>query len=252
MRKPTRKPAVREETRRNWFERHEQNGESFIEIAKKDGYDVRTVRKQISLERQAQEGKEAKTLVLRDALEKHYADLIAFAKKLELQLGSERSMLPSLKQDRLWEALRQHLRRSVIWKKFERWEQIRNEIAQLDMDLEKRLRQQIESQLRASSPSVEPGFNERLFIVLIKHIREAAWGIRELQSLDLNKIPESIDPIVVGLIKSIFGEVVKWEPYNNLGRFSSELRRVQRTLSDELAVIIMKRVVPGKCRYCPV
>ncbi len=46
------KPAVRPELRREWLRRNETEGESPPEIAKQDGYDVRTVRKQIEIERQ--------------------------------------------------------------------------------------------------------------------------------------------------------------------------------------------------------
>ena len=252
MKKPTRKPAVRQEMRRQWFQRYEEDGESALHIAQTDGYDVRTVRKQIELERQEREGKEAKTLVLRDALEKHYADLCAFAKKLESQLGSERNMLATLRQDRMWSALREHQRRSVLWKKFERWEQLRDDIARLDRELEKLLGGHIELQLKSVALSANPGFDERLFSALIPHIKEAARGQRDLQSFDLEKIPESANPDIAELVRGVLKIATTWKPYNDLGRVSSELRRVHRILSDELAIIILRRVVPGRCRYCPV
>ena len=44
MKKPTRKPAVRQEMRRRWFQRYEEDGESALHIAETDGYDVRTFR----------------------------------------------------------------------------------------------------------------------------------------------------------------------------------------------------------------
>ena len=33
---------------------------------------------------------------------------------------------------------------------------------------------------------------------------------------------------------------------------SAELERVQKSLNDEVAVIVLRGVVQGRCRYCPV
>jgi hypothetical protein len=34
-------------------------------------------------------------------------------------------------------------------------------------------------------------------------------------------------------------------------RLFAELKRVKSSLQEELAVIIYRRIVPGKCKYCP-
>ena len=79
----SKRPLVEPAKRREWFKRFEEDGESAAEIARSVGYDVRTVRKQIELMRQERESREARFTVLRQALEKHYADLISFAEKLD-------------------------------------------------------------------------------------------------------------------------------------------------------------------------
>ena len=116
MARRIKKPAVRPELRRQWLRRYEEDGESPPEIAKADGYDVRTVRKQIEVERQERERREARSTVLRQALEKHYADLCDFAQKLDLELARVGGSLLMLKNDPMWSALREHLPRSTIWK----------------------------------------------------------------------------------------------------------------------------------------
>ncbi len=79
MRRRTKKPAVRPEVRRQWLRRFEEYGESPPEISKADGYDVRTVRKQIEYAREERELREARAMVLRNDLERHYSDLCEFA-----------------------------------------------------------------------------------------------------------------------------------------------------------------------------
>ena len=117
MVKRIRKPAVKPEVRRQWLRRYEEEGESPPQIARADSYDVRTVRKQIGAERQERERRDARSVVLRHALEQHYADLYSFAQKLDLQLTMEGSTLDMMRGDRMWSALREHLPR-YSWRSY--------------------------------------------------------------------------------------------------------------------------------------
>jgi predicted Zn-ribbon and HTH transcriptional regulator len=45
---------------------------------------------------------------------------------------------------------------------------------------------------------------------------------------------------------------VAWEQYQDLKRLYEELKRIKEDLREELAVIMLRRVVPGRCKYCPV
>src|SRR3990172_13244490 len=101
------KPPVTPETYRGWLGRVER-GESARAIAEAEHYDLRTVRKNIERTRQEQEMKEARSAVLRQALERHYEDLIAFAGKLQQALGGQTVPLPA-RSDRMWAALQKHL-----------------------------------------------------------------------------------------------------------------------------------------------
>jgi len=111
MTRRIKKPAVRPELRREWLRRNETEGESPPEIAKQDGYDVRTVRKQIEIERQERERREARSIVLRQALEKHYADICTFAQKLDSHITGDTGSLSTIKSEPMWIALREHMPR---------------------------------------------------------------------------------------------------------------------------------------------
>ena len=86
MAKRIKKPPIKPEVRRDWLRRNEENGESPPQIAAQDGYDVRTVRKQIDLAKQEREAREARIVVLRDAMQRHYDDLRKYAEELGMDL----------------------------------------------------------------------------------------------------------------------------------------------------------------------
>ena len=85
MRRRGKRPAAPPNTYREWLQRSER-GETPPEIAKADGYDVRTVRRNLELARQEREQREARSVVYSRALEDHYADLVVFAARLDSRL----------------------------------------------------------------------------------------------------------------------------------------------------------------------
>ncbi len=246
-------PLVEPVKRREWFRLYEEEGRSPAKIAKDSGYDVRTVKRAIELERQERERKETRYLVLRNATERHYADLCEFAQELGSQLGSERVIRVADSKNPLWLALHEHLPRSILWKNLDKWELLRKEIQQLNRQIEKVLEARIESALKGKEASFAAGLSTRIFYILNLHVKEAAQARPEiLQRFDFEKIPESKDPQIKERINAILKEVAGWKEYNQLGQSSNELYHVSRILHDELLIIKMRRVVPGHCRYCPV
>lgn len=253
MARRTRKPPIQPETRQNWFERFTRFGESAAEIAAKDKVDIRTVRKHIDLARREVELHQAKATTLLNAMQEHNNDLYTFAKKLDNQLNSERNTLPQLKEDPFWAALHQHLPRSIIWRSLDKWEQLRGQISQINKNLDKSLKEQIETRLKAIPISHSPGLDNRIFAALILHIKGAAQVIPgTIKDFDFNKIPESEDSKIAEIIRNLLSGVAQWPEYTELVNLSEELRKIHKLLHDEFLVITLRRVVPGKCRYCPV
>ena len=118
------KSKVGAEQRQEWLERY-QGGESPPRIAKADGVDARTVRKHINAAMQDRESKDARASVLRNALERHYAELCRCAERLAAPATPARlsiDQLPSTDdkaspyQSYLEAALRQHIPSSPIWR----------------------------------------------------------------------------------------------------------------------------------------
>ena len=274
MARRIKKPAVKPEVRRQWFRRHEKEGESPPHIAESDGYDVRTVRKQIEIEHQERERREARSIVLRQALEQHYADLCAFAQKLDSQVTNTTDTIASLKEDRMWSSLREHLPRSVLWKNLDKRTKLTNELLSTEHNLKKIIEEQIESRSKrkVTSSLREVGFNNRAIDAIMTNARlvnqekQEILGYADFESnpdgkefttiglgnFYIGKFHNTRVPEIQKLVSDLLHEVATWEESDDMRRLLLELDQVNRVLRGELAVIILRRVVPGRCKYCPI
>jgi hypothetical protein len=53
------------------------------------------------------------------------------------------------------------------------------------------------------------------------------------------------------IIEDLEKDIRKWKVFDNLRKTNDEIRRLDRKLHEELAVIRLRRIVPGRCKYCP-
>lgn len=278
MAKRTKKGSVSSELRREWLRRNEIEGESPPQIAKKDYFDVRTVRKQIQLAKEEREGNEARSMVLRNALESHYQDLCKYTDALNSSLISE-DKSPEITTDHyldphMGEALRQHLPRSPIWRGLSRWNQLNEKVNEQVKEIKRQLKEGVERDPKLSGILAAGESQAIANIIEVLTFQATSWA-RGRPGLDI-KVDFQIQPMESGLTKVRYGfaqmseveeghpeqilEVLKefesrirvWEQYENMRRSFTELDRVKRDLREELAVITYRRVVPGKCKYCPI
>jgi uncharacterized protein (UPF0335 family) len=268
MAKRVKKPAVRPEVRKQWLKRFEEDGESPPQIAKADGYDVRTVRKQIDVARQEREAREARFAVLRNALELHYGDLVSFAQKLDSEVVHA-SLSVGARSDRLWVALRQHLPRSPLWKLIDRMERLNDELRSVENQIEGRLRSEIENRTSLSFPSksgqpsfyldsmtgaiiyqssIETPYQGRFGTTLIKEeMTEIHYGAYTFALVPKDQAGETQK-----FLAELIDETGEWSEYQNARHVQADRRRVTEAIREELATIILRRIVPGRCKYCPI
>lgn len=273
MTRRIKKPVVRPELRRQWLYRYEEVGESPPEIAKADGYDNRTVRAQIDLERQERERREARSIVLRQALERHYADLCSFAQKLDSHVIGETDSPKMLREDPLWNALREHLPRSTVWKNLDKWEAVREEIKHVDDGLKRPLEEMTAARTRLAFPvsSREIGLTSGVIDALASHLRLTARGEAGLDKrtdfrlapvdeattsveygvYSIGRVPNDRVDEVKDLFLNLLSEVITREEHDEMSRLFIVLDQLKRKLHDELLIVILRRVVPGRCKYCP-
>jgi hypothetical protein len=277
MAKRTRKPPIRPEVRREWLKRHEEEGESPPRIAAKDGFDVRTVRKQIELAKQEREAHEARSIVLRSALEKHYDDLRGYANKLNSEIFGQTDYESSPDDDFIEEALRQHLPRSPIWGYAAKWRNLQRKVEDERQALDQRIEELVSSEKRlapltnAGLKDVVPG----IIAVLVTEAKQWSdgntghslkdslviepagkglvnprFGFSHMGIMDKYQ-SERYVKIIHDVIKDLEIKVKESEEYSNLEKSVAETGRVTGKLREELAVIRLRRIVPGRCKYCP-
>ncbi len=278
MAKRIKKPPVKLEKRYEWLRRHEM-GESVPKIADADEFDVRTVRRHIELAKQEREVKEARAAVLRNALERHYEDLGRYAEMLNSQISGVRiESVPDA--DLMKAALRQHLPHSPIWSYLAKWQSLRPRLAEQQQKekVEALIEQAVKAERRLT-PLVDAGLNG-----IIPGITEALklkadqWshGYEGLNLKD-NLLTEPVGEGQVNLHYGVFYIIDRMDPqhadeyfkivrealealesclreseeYRGLERTISEIERLRRKFLEELAIIRLRRIVPGRCKYCP-
>jgi hypothetical protein len=266
------KPPVRPEQRRQWLHDHEINGESVPQIATRDGYDVRTVRKQIEQAQQEREIREARLTVLRNAMEDHFRDLVVFVEGLDTEVAREEKILDADKADRLLRSLKQHTPRSPLWKLLPRWSHVLERLSGVKNDLAEKLKTELESTL------VMLGDEERRVVVeggarFIVFVAESsargrlaltAKGVYStsrakdgavklaIGALTLGHVQERHVSRILEVVTEYEAKIQDWDQYYDMERLYGELERLKEDIREELAIVKMRRVLPGRCKYCPV
>jgi len=286
MAKRSKKGDVKPEQRKEWLRRIEQDGEYPPQIAKTSGYDVRTVRKQIDLAREERERREARLMVLRDALSEHYRDLCLFSERLNSAISFP-PVQPSitLKEDRMWEALKEHLPRSPIWKSVQKWDEL--------VVSHNRLVEQIKGRCKLEARKMgyeftsfhgEQGLSEGFTKFIADNIISIAkdnmslkdvanltytplmdaelcraekgeytighFLIKNAKHIDGHVYPEKDD--FKNYIDNLCNDSTNWQESQELQKIVIDLERTSTSLHDELAIHILRRVIPGRCKYCPI
>jgi hypothetical protein len=277
MGRRTRKPQIRQEQRRDWLKRIEEGGESPPEIAGKDDFDVRTVRTQIEIAKQEREVREAKVLILRNAMELHYNDMRKFVEKLNSQISGKGNVTPGPDDEFIEAALRQHIPRSLIWGYLhkEKTLQIKSneQIKQIEGMIE-----EVDKADERLTPLIVGGMPELISIIaknLAAQVLPWSNGATERHlrdTLRVENVGKGTVEIWLGsdlLVKmnekdigedfKILGDVCddmelklkESDLYHDFEATRTEIKKLDRKLREELVKIRLKRIVPGHCDLCP-
>jgi cell fate (sporulation/competence/biofilm development) regulator YlbF (YheA/YmcA/DUF963 family) len=277
MVKRTRKPPVKPEVRRDWLRRNEESGESPPQIAAKDRFDVRTVRKQIDMAKQEREVREARSTVLRDALERHYEDLRKFADGLNSEILGLQGVPSSPDDDLMEAALRQHLPRSPIWTYISKRQTLQQRVDEEQQKLERGIEESVKADHRLT-PLINAGLDgivPGVIAVLVAEAKQWSHGNTEhtlKDSLVMEPVGEGLVnprfgfshigpmgeseakdyvPIVHDVLDDLESSLRDSQEYRDLEKTIAEIGRLGGKLREELAVIRLRRIVPGRCKYCP-
>ncbi len=271
MPKRIKKPSVKTETRLEWLKRFEQ-GETPPQISATDSFDVRTVRKHVELARLERDVQQARSSVLRDALESHYRDLLETVRDIEKQMSGEATVSIE-KEQPLMVGLRQHMPRSPLWENLRKWNRVVTELAELQEVIRNNIQQDIEADGRLNG-IVSKGANGVIpaaVDVLVHQVKKWIRGREGLEidrDIHLEKTSEGrvkmrygfshFGEIAEGYVETIKAVIIDFESglknrpeYLEMEKLYDKLGRLKTSIGERLTVILLRRIVPGRCRYCP-
>ncbi|MBI2917960.1 MAG: hypothetical protein HYY01_08180 [Chloroflexi bacterium] len=265
-----RRPAITTEDRARWLGDLER-GRGVTAIARAEGRDIRVVKRHIELALQEREVGLARRDFIRGRLEQHQEDLLSQVGRLKEALGHgpPQPLAPGddLKR-KIHEGLKEHLQRipvarlvSAVQTQMAGYWEVRTEMLN-------ELRQQ-EQQLKSTvleTLSLHPWSDN-----LVRAIESWAWsgsswerpyearmqdegqGYHQLwgefslthqpvSQLDLGPIEQAHRALCLRATSLVAPLLERVGP----------LRELAARVVDELDVFVLRRVVPGRCRYCPV
>ncbi len=266
-----RRPAVSLQVCREWLRRYEQS-ESPPEIAKTEGYDVRTVRKCIQVAREEREQREARTSLLKNGLEMHQADLIAFVKKLDQEIVHADGRPIGLRGHLLWQPLREHMPRARLWDLCASWDQLQGRRARTLQEISEhivRITGEIKMVPVVHQLEKEGLLEDKLVGLVNWWIMGRAQG-RQLDSEPITAAASGLDHVIIqcgvwtcgrvpkgkqkGVIDwlhALRSQVSGWPETEAMTEIMSKTGELTKKIRDELAVITYRHIIPGHCSLCP-
>ncbi|OGO15915.1 MAG: hypothetical protein A2Z02_06385 [Chloroflexi bacterium RBG_16_48_7] len=271
MVKRIKKPAIKQEKRLEWLKRAEQ-GETVPKIAEADQVDVRTVRKHVELGRMERDMQQARSAVLRDSLEGHYRDLLDTARNIENQVNAE-SQIAQDKDVPLMYGLHQHTPRSPLWENTRKWNRTVTELGELEAKIRNDIQTAVEAddRLKGLISKYSGGIIPAVINVLVHQVNKWTRGEEGLimnRDFHIEKTAEGrvlprygfsnfgeIEGYQVETLKAVLVDVEvrikQWPECSQMENLLNRLSRLKKSIREVLTTIILRRILPGKCKYCP-
>lgn len=262
------KSGIDSQLRREWLEKH-QAGQSIFRLSVEYERDPRTVKHHVERALREREAKEARVIVIRDALQNHHARLISYAERLYSNVDSGDPVSPALLEDRMYGALKSHLPRSPLWNSLNRLNHLYEKLDELKARLRTKLQEEMaQDTAMPTEESVHQGLLEAFIFQVIAWSKgyggislEDSFRVRavgngkssvEYGSFHLGVVVDSDVPRIKEIIKGWEEKLANWPEYHDAKDISNQLSSLKIKTKEELAVIIERGIVPGNCKYCPV
>jgi hypothetical protein len=264
-------PAVEKNRHRDWLKRNE-DGQTPPMIAKADGYDVRTVRRGIKSAREEREKLNARTELLRNALDDHFKDMVTFTEKIADYIDNYRPSrgltIELLSKEPLWVCLKEHLPRATMWRELNLWDQMQHDI---------------EEQKRMGGESMVDWFNDNgvspeecgidrdelaghLGGTLLESwsyqdpikpegiaVEKGKGGLMDIRygRYHMFSVPNDMVEAVCDVLGKLHLYANELEELDMIRRGHVKLQELSNKIHEELTGIKLRRILPGECRYCP-
>ncbi len=279
---------ITSQMRRQWAEQVARGEKTETEISEETGVRFRTVRAHITRGREELAFEEAKANAFRSALEAHYRDLCGLAnhlnRALELQpktvlprglaLPPRRGRLPRVGKlsgstlhgyphaDKLIVALAQHLPRSPLWSGLRKWDQLADDFE----DSHQRVKAKAKEEAGKARLNDAGGIQEAVALHVDSRASGGAgllplspWEIKDRiaygGAFGVAHLPAEAGEAELQEIRMRFDSVARggedWLETRERTDLYTKARDLRAYLGEELEAIVLRRVLPGQCRYCP-
>jgi hypothetical protein len=88
----------------------------------------------------------------------------------------------------------------------------------------------------------------------VEHTGEPRYNAK-VGPYNVGKIHPEKEREQVSILKQVLSDfesdVINWEKSQELKSMHAELNSLKKSITEELAVLILRRVVSGRCKYCP-
>lgn len=261
------KDEISSQLRQTWLKKH-QSGQSIFKLSVEYQRDPRTIKHHIERALREKEAKEARVIVIRDALQNHHARLVSYAQRLHGNVDSGEPVTSSLLEDRMYGALKSHLPRSPLWKYLNRLNNLYEKLDELKTQLRKNLLEEIENDTAIpNQESIHEGLRQAFLFQVIDWAKghsgislKESFKVHSLGngksavdygSFHFGEVADSDVPRIRAIIKRWEGKLTQRPEYDDAKAIFDQLNSIKLKTKEELAVIFERGVVPGSCKYCP-
>jgi hypothetical protein len=261
--------SIQPEQRSKWLKRFDE-GESIFKIAADSYVDHRTVKRHLGLARIEKELRDERGIVIRNALEHHFSDLLSVVDIILSRLDNGETVELSGDEEFLEEALREHIPSSIIWPLLRSRNAYVDDFTSLKAEIKDKLGKTISSnvnlaainqnkngepfrRMKSALKAAEKNqgrsdqdieFTGKGEIANLLHLVSSAFtGFAILDEKEL--------AVVQTVLTKIQGEMEAWEELTALENQYHKLADARTKLKEALRILKWKRVVPGRCRICP-
>jgi hypothetical protein len=262
----SKKSSISSQERLGWLEQLE-NGTRITKITTDAGHNIRTVKRHIEIAREERHAAMARHGFLLKRLEQHQDDLLKEVNRLRKLLMRHPPTLLTPRDPteiKILEALREHIKRLPLKNLLERWEVIFAEYSsfrgdvriKLDGEKSRLLPAMLgEDALHQWTPTIvdvlvsglSPEESGRTYIIDRQDGKyKVSWGDNILTR---SPITEEQKDLVLEAHKKLVTFAKNYLP--GFLDYKERFRELSDQLIDELDVLRIKRVVIGRCRYCP-
>ena len=262
------KPAVTLYERKRWLEQLE-NGKGITKISAESGRDIRVVKRHIEIAQEERGKAHAKHDFLLGRLEQHQTDLLDEVRRLQQVIG-ERTPT-SLNPDdpiaqKIHEALKEHTKRlplKLLLEKYEdtvveykqAWGNLNSKFNDKEAELKSVLSNKMDwcpwsatvlEDLESYALIDKPPAREYNIEKREGGLYQVSWGS---SSLTVSSVPESETRTIIDCHKQLLSFANSFK--SSIQKHLQKVSEIGALIMEELDVYLIKRMVPGRCRYCP-